>query len=46
MHDLDGKVLERLPGETSSGAHGAGIAANGDIYLGFLNGTVKKFVRQ
>jgi DNA-binding beta-propeller fold protein YncE len=46
LHDLDGKVLEGLPGESPSGAHGAAIAANGDIYLGFLNGTVKKFVRQ
>jgi hypothetical protein len=39
-------VLERLPGETSSGAHGGAVAPNGDVYLGFLTGVAKKFVRQ
>jgi len=46
LHDLDGKVLERLPGETSSGAHGGAVAPNGDIYLGLLSGKAEKFVRQ
>ena len=46
LRDLDGKALEILPGESPGGAHGGAIAANGDVYLGLLNGTVKKFVRQ
>jgi DNA-binding beta-propeller fold protein YncE len=46
LHDLDGKVLERLPGETSSGAHGGAVAPNGDVYLGLLSGKAEKFVRQ
>jgi len=46
LRDLDGKVIEALPGETSSGSHGGAIAPNGDVYLGLLSGTVRKFVRQ
>lgn len=46
LRDLDGKALELLPGESPGGAHGGAVAANGDVYLGLLNGTVKKFVRQ
>jgi DNA-binding beta-propeller fold protein YncE len=46
LHDLDGKTIERLPGETPSRAHGGAIAPNGDIYLGLLSGKVEKFVRQ
>jgi DNA-binding beta-propeller fold protein YncE len=45
LRDLDGKPIEKLPGEGAR-AHGAAVAANGDIYLGLLNGTVEKFVRQ
>lgn len=44
LRDLDGKALERLPGEGANArAHGGAIAANGDVYLGLLNGTVEKF---
>jgi DNA-binding beta-propeller fold protein YncE len=46
LRDLDGKALEILPGESPGGPHGGAIAANGDIYLGLLNGTVQKFTRQ
>ena len=47
LRDLDGKALERLPGEgPNARAHGGAIAANGDVYFGLLNGTVEKFVRQ
>jgi DNA-binding beta-propeller fold protein YncE len=47
LRDLDGKALERLPGEgPDARAHGGAIAANGDVYIGLLNGTVEKFERQ
>jgi 6-bladed beta-propeller len=47
LRDLDGKALESLPGEGANArAHGGAVAANGDVYLGLLNGTVEKFVRQ
>jgi DNA-binding beta-propeller fold protein YncE len=47
LRDLDGKALERLPGEGANArGHGAAVADNGDIYLGLLAGTVAKFVRQ
>jgi len=46
LRDLDGKALEILPGESPGGPHGGAIAANGDIYLGLLNGTVQKFTRR
>lgn len=47
LRDLDGKALERLPGEGANArAHGGAVAPNGDVYLGLLNGTVEKFVRQ
>ncbi len=47
LRDLDGKAIESLPGEGANArAHGAAIAENGDVYLGLLDGTVKKFVRQ
>ena len=46
LHDLDGKVLEHLPGENSSGSHGGAVAPNGDVYLGLLSGKAEKFVRQ
>ncbi len=44
--DLDGKIIGRLPGEGSTGAHGAAVADNGDVYLGLLSGKVEKFVKQ
>jgi DNA-binding beta-propeller fold protein YncE len=47
LRDLDGKAVEKLPGEgANSSAHGGAIAPNGDVYIGLLNGTVRKFVRQ
>lgn len=47
LRDLDGKALERLPGEGANArGHGAAVADNGDVYLGLLAGTVAKFVRQ
>jgi 6-bladed beta-propeller len=47
LRDLDGKAIEKLPGEGADArAHGGAVAANGDVYLGLLNGTVEKFVRQ
>ncbi len=44
--DLNGKVIGRLPGEGSTGSHGAAIADSGDVYLGLLSGKVEKFVKQ
>ena len=47
LRDLDGKAIENLPGEGANArAHGGAVAINGDVYLGLLNGTVEKFVRQ
>ena len=47
LRDLDGKPLEKLPGEgANASAHGGAVAPNGDVYIGLLNGTVRKFVRQ
>ena len=45
LHDLDGKVIGRLPGEGSTESHGSTVAANGDVYLGLLTGKVEKFVK-
>jgi hypothetical protein len=45
LRDLNGRVVGRLPGEGSTESHGAAVAANGDVYLGLLSGTVQKFVR-
>lgn len=44
--DLDGKIIGKLPGESSTGCHGAAVADNGDVYLGLLSGKVEKFVKQ
>jgi DNA-binding beta-propeller fold protein YncE len=44
LRDLKGHAIERLP--TTSNPHGATVAANGDVYLGLLNGRVEKFIRQ
>jgi DNA-binding beta-propeller fold protein YncE len=47
LRDLDGKPLERLPGEgPNARAHGGAVAANGDVYFGLLSGVVEKFTRQ
>ena len=46
LRDLNGNIIGRLPGEGSTESHGAAVAANGDVYLGLLNGTVEKFVKQ
>jgi hypothetical protein len=47
LRDLDGKALGRLPGEGADArAHGAAMAANGDIYFGLLSGVVEKFAAQ
>jgi len=46
LRDLGGKVIGRLPGEGATESHGAAVAANGDIYLGLLSGTVEKFIKQ
>ena len=47
LRDLDGKAIERLPGEpVIARGHGGAVAPNGDVYLGLLSGTVEKFVRQ
>jgi DNA-binding beta-propeller fold protein YncE len=46
LHDLNGKVIGRLPGEGSTESHGAAVAATGDVYLGLLSGKVEKFVKQ
>lgn len=47
LRDLNGKAIETLPGEgPNARAHGTAVAENGDVYLGLLDGTVKKFVRQ
>jgi DNA-binding beta-propeller fold protein YncE len=46
LRDLDGKPVERLPGNGSdTRAHGGAIAPNGDVYIGLLSGTVEKYVR-
>ena len=47
LRDLDGKPVERLPGNgPDSRAHGAAMAPNGDVYLGLLSGVVEKYERQ
>ncbi|MBW8709272.1 MAG: 6-bladed beta-propeller, partial [Alphaproteobacteria bacterium] len=46
LHDLDGKVIGRLPGEGSTESHGGAVAVNGDVYLGLLTGKAEKFVKQ
>jgi DNA-binding beta-propeller fold protein YncE len=46
LRDLDGKVLERLSGPGTTGAHGVAATDAGDVYLAQLSGVVQKFVRQ
>jgi DNA-binding beta-propeller fold protein YncE len=47
LRDLEGKALERLPGEgPNAQGHGGAVASNGDVYYAQLNGTMRKFMRQ
>jgi DNA-binding beta-propeller fold protein YncE len=46
LRDLDGKVLGRLPGPGTTGAHGVAVTDSGDVYLAQLSGVVQKFVKQ
>ena len=45
LRDLDGKVLGRLPGPGTAGAHGVAVTESGDVYLAQLSGVVQKFVK-
>jgi DNA-binding beta-propeller fold protein YncE len=45
LFDLEGKPVGRLPGN-SAGHGGMALAANGDVYVAYLNGTAKRFVKQ
>ena len=42
---MNGIVLIAI-GEAAEVVHGGAVAPNGDVYIGLLNGTVRKFVRQ
>jgi DNA-binding beta-propeller fold protein YncE len=42
LFDLEGKPVGRLPGN-NAGHGGMAIAANGDVYVAYLNGTAKRF---
>jgi DNA-binding beta-propeller fold protein YncE len=50
LFDLDGKPIGRLPGGTGGGGGGGhggmALAPNGDVYVAYLNGTAKRFVKQ
>jgi DNA-binding beta-propeller fold protein YncE len=46
LRDLDGKVLGRLSGPGTTGAHGVAATDSGDVYLAQLSGVVQKFVKQ
>jgi len=45
LHDLDGKVVGRLPGPGVAGGHGVAVADSGDVYIAQLSGVIQKFVR-
>ncbi len=45
LRDLDGKVLGRLPGPGTAGAHGVAVAESDEVYLAQLSGVVQKFVK-
>lgn len=45
LRDLDGRVIGRLPGPGTAGAHGVAVSESGDVYLAQLNGVVQKFVK-
>lgn len=46
LRDLDGKVVGRLPGPGTEGAHGVAATDSGEVYLAQLSGIVQKFVKQ
>jgi len=46
LRDLDGKIVGRLAGSTTGGAHGVAVSETGDVYLAQLSGVVQKFLRQ
>jgi DNA-binding beta-propeller fold protein YncE len=46
LRDLDGKVVGRLAGPGTAGAHGVAVSESGDVYLAQLSGVVQKFVKQ
>jgi DNA-binding beta-propeller fold protein YncE len=46
LRDLDGKILGRLSGPGTAGAHGVAATDSGDVYLAQLSGVVQKFVKQ
>ena len=45
LRDLDGKVLGRLSGTATAGAHGVAVTPSGEVYLAQLSGVVQKFVK-
>jgi DNA-binding beta-propeller fold protein YncE len=46
LRDPDGKVVGRLAGPGTAGAHGVAVAESGEVYLAQLSGIVQKYVRQ
>ncbi len=44
LRDLDGEILERLPGNV--GGHGTTVAESGDLFIAQLAGEVQRFIRQ
>jgi len=46
LHDLDGKVLGKMPGPGVAGGHGVAVSDSGDVYIAQLSGVVQKFVKQ
>jgi len=46
LRDLDGRVLGRLPGPGTAGAHGVAVTESGEVYLAQLSGVVQKFVKR
>ena len=46
LHDREGRVLGRLPGPGTAGAHGVAATESGEVYLAQLSGVVQKFVRR
>jgi DNA-binding beta-propeller fold protein YncE len=46
LRDLDGKIVGRLAGPTTGGAHSVAVSETGDVYLAQLSGIVQKVLRQ
>jgi DNA-binding beta-propeller fold protein YncE len=46
LRELDGRVVGRLSGPGTAGAHGVAVTESGDVYLAQLSGVVQKFVKQ